>query len=109
MRRLRDAGVAMIFISHHLEEIFEICDRITVLRDGGYVASCPVGETSHDALVEMMVGRKVANIFPPREPRTTAAPVVLEAQIRLKGADHTITMNFAKGEIIWLAGLVGSR
>lgn len=108
MRRLRDVGVAMIFISHHLEEIFEICDRITVLRDGGYVASCPVGETSHDALVEMMVGRKVANIFPPREPRTTAAPVVLEAQIRLKGADHTNTLNLAKGEILGFAGLVGS-
>src|SRR5699024_3462664 len=108
MRRLRDAGVAMIFISHHLEEIFEICDRITVLRDGGYVASCPVGETTHDALVEMMVGRKVANIFPPRKPRNTAAPILLEAEIGLKGAGHTNSLNLAKGEILGFAGLVGS-
>jgi ribose transport system ATP-binding protein len=108
MRRLRKDGVATVFISHHLEEIFEICDRITVLRDGGYVASFPVSETDHDALVEMMVGRKVENIFPPREPRDLNAPILLEAEIGMKNTTHTDSITLAKGEILGFAGLVGS-
>ncbi|KEZ76344.1 sugar ABC transporter ATP-binding protein [Salinisphaera hydrothermalis] len=108
MRRLREGGVAMVFISHHLEEIFQVCDRITVLRDGTYVDSCAVTETDHDALVEMMIGRKVDNIFPPREPRNTNAPILLEAEIGMKHATHTDSLTLAKGEILGFAGLVGS-
>lgn len=108
MRRLRDAGVAMVFISHHLEEIFQICDRITVLRDGGYVNSCRVGETDHDALVEMMVGRKVENIFPPKTPPDEDLPIVLEAEIGMRHTKHTESLTLARGEILGFAGLVGS-
>lgn len=108
MRRLRADGVAMVFISHHLEEIFQVCDRITVLRDGAYVTNCPVTDTDHDALVEMMVGRRVDNIFPPREPRNVDAPVVLEAEIGMKDTSHTDTLQLAEGEILGFAGLVGS-
>lgn len=108
MRRLRADGVAMVFISHHLEEIFQICDRITVLRDGGFVASCPVTDTDHDALVEMMVGRRVENIFPARAPRDPNAPILLEAEIGMKNTTHTDSLRLAKGEILGFAGLVGS-
>ncbi|HET7315485.1 sugar ABC transporter ATP-binding protein [Salinisphaera sp.] len=108
MRRLRENGVAMVFISHHLEEIFQICDRITVLRDGGFVANCAVSETDHDALVEMMVGRRVENIFPPRGPRDKNAPVLLEAEIGMKKTAHTDSLKLAQGEILGFAGLVGS-
>ncbi|MGN8158542.1 sugar ABC transporter ATP-binding protein [Salinisphaera sp. SWV1] len=108
MRKLRSDGVAMVFISHHLDEIFQVCDRITVLRDGAYVASCPVTETDHDALVEMMIGRRVDNIFPPREPRNADAPILLEAEIGMKHTTHTDSLTLAKGEILGFAGLVGS-
>ncbi|MDQ7778046.1 MAG: hypothetical protein Q4615_20335 [Paracoccus aminovorans] len=66
MRELRRQGVAIIFISHHLEEIFEICDRITVLRDGEFVGSCAVADVDNDRLVEMMVGRRIEQSFPPK-------------------------------------------
>ncbi|WP_423822550.1 sugar ABC transporter ATP-binding protein [Salinisphaera sp. SPP-AMP-43] len=108
MRRLRADGVAMVFISHHLEEIFEICDRVTVLRDGAYVASCAVIETDPEELVEMMIGRKVDNIFPPRQPRPAHAPTILEAEIGMPGTDHTDTLRLEQGEILGFAGLVGS-
>src|SRR5690606_2832124 len=76
MRELRKQGVAIIFISHHLEEIFEICDRITVLRDGEFVGSCTVSEVDNDRLVEMMVGRRIENNFPAKVPVPSPAPVV---------------------------------
>jgi len=66
MRELRRQGVAIIFISHHLEEIFEICDRITVLRDGELIGSCLTSEVDNDRLVEMMVGRRIEASFPPK-------------------------------------------
>ena len=64
MRDLRRQGVGIIFISHHLEEIFEICDRITVLRDGHYIGTTPVAGTTTDALIQMMVGRRIENSYP---------------------------------------------
>ncbi|RJS94134.1 sugar ABC transporter ATP-binding protein [Salinisphaera sp. Q1T1-3] len=108
MRRLREDGVAMVFISHHLEEIFQICDRITVLRDGTYVDSCRVADTDHDALVEMMIGRRVENIFPPRQARAANSPLLLTAEIGLKQTDHTDSITLHRGEILGFAGLVGS-
>lgn len=80
MRDLRAAGVAIVFISHHLEEIFEICDRITVLRDGQYVGSRDVKDTTTDQLVEMMVGRRIENSFPPKPGAFPNAKVVLEVE-----------------------------
>ncbi|WP_438764973.1 sugar ABC transporter ATP-binding protein [Kushneria sp. TE3] len=108
MRQLREQGVAMVFISHHMEEIFEICDRVTVLRDGEYVATLEVADTDAGALVEMMVGRRVDNIFPERQPAPETSDVVLEAQIRMAGRQHTDHIRLGRGEILGFAGLVGS-
>ncbi len=66
MRELHKQDVAIIFISHHLEEIFEVCDRITVLRDGSFIATCAVADVNNDRLVEMMVGRRIESSFPPK-------------------------------------------
>ncbi|OXH81806.1 hypothetical protein CA830_39570, partial [Burkholderia multivorans] len=71
-------GVAMIFISHHLDEIFAVCDRITVLRDGQYVATTEVAHTDVEQLVRMMVGRRIESSFPPKPARRADAPAVLE-------------------------------
>ncbi|RYE76756.1 MAG: sugar ABC transporter ATP-binding protein, partial [Hyphomicrobiales bacterium] len=109
MRELRRQGVAVVFISHHLEEIFEICDRITVLRDGNYVADCDVSEINNDRLVEMMVGRKLETNFPPKPPRDAQAPVVIDVEaIQLKKNGPSSRFQLRQGEILGFAGLVGS-
>ena len=109
MRELRKQGVAIIFISHHLEEIFEICDRITVLRDGEFVGSCTVSEVDNDRLVEMMVGRRIENNFPAKVPVPSPAPVVIDVEeLQLKKGGPVSRFQLRKGEILGFAGLVGS-
>ncbi|SAL10888.1 ABC transporter [Caballeronia udeis] len=109
MRELKTQGVAMIFISHHLDEIFEVCDRITVLRDGQYVGDTAVADTDVGRLVEMMVGRKIENSFPPKPPPRADAKAVLEVetlQIDKDGPVNAFVLR--EGEILGFAGLVGS-
>ncbi len=109
MRELRAAGVAIVFISHHLEEIFQICDRITVLRDGEYVASCDVAGITTDRLVEMMVGRRIENSFPPKPAPAPAAKTVLEVEeVQLRRGGPVSSFQLRAGEILGFAGLVGS-
>jgi len=108
MRELRRQGVAIVFISHHLEEIFEICDRITVLRDGSFVATCAVADTDTDRLVEMMVGRRIENSFPPK-PTDIGTEIVLECEeVQLRKGGPVSSFKLRRGEILGFAGLVGS-
>jgi ribose transport system ATP-binding protein len=109
MRELRRQGVAMIFISHHLDEIFEICDRITVLRDGHYVGTTDVAATNIDNLVEMMVGRRIENSFPPKPPASQFTDIVLDVEALQDQKDGPVnSFQLRKGEILGFAGLVGS-
>jgi ribose transport system ATP-binding protein len=109
MRDLKAHGVTMIFISHHLEEIFQVCDRITVLRDGHYVGSTAVADTNVDTLVEWMVGRRLDQAFPPKPERRNDAARVLEARA-VQLAENAPINGFSlyEGEILGFAGLVGS-
>ncbi len=108
MRELKRQGVAMIFISHHLEEIFEICDRITVLRDGRYIGATPVADTDIDALVQMMVGRRIEHSFPPK-PAGRRRRLVLEVEaLQLERGGPVNAFTLHEGEILGFAGLVGS-
>lgn len=109
MRELKRQGVAMIFISHHLEEIFEVCDRISVLRDGAYVGGMEVagGEMGH--LVEMMVGRRLEASFPPKPEQPPGGEVVLDVQaLQLTKGGPVNAFTLHRGEILGFAGLVGS-
>jgi len=109
MRELKRNGVAIIFISHHMEEIFEICDRVTVLRDGMLAGEAVVGETSLDALIEMMVGRQVDSSFPEKSPPDPAAPIALEVeQLQIERGGPVNSFHVRRGEILGFAGLVGS-
>ncbi len=109
MRALRAQGVAMIFISHHMDEIFEICDRITVLRDGRFIGVTPVAETDMDRLVQMMVGRRLEQSFPPKPPRSPDARLVLEVEdLQLERGGPVNAFHLREGEILGFAGLVGS-
>ena len=109
MRGLRAKGVAMIFISHHLDEIFEICDRISVLRDGANAGHADVAATDVHSLVEMMVGRKIENNFPPKPQPAPRGRKVLEVPaIQLTKGGPVNRFELYEGEILGFAGLVGS-
>ncbi|AOY01658.1 sugar ABC transporter ATP-binding protein [Jeongeupia sp. USM3] len=109
MRELKAHDVAMIFISHHMEEIFAVCDRITVLRDGQYVGTTDVATTDVDALVEMMVGRRLEQSFPPKPARNRDARKVLEVRaLQRYKHDPVNRFDLHEGEILGFAGLVGS-
>ncbi|MEO0562169.1 MAG: sugar ABC transporter ATP-binding protein [Chloroflexota bacterium] len=108
MRALRERGVAVIFISHRLDEIFEICDQVTVLRDGEWVATSPIEELTPNILIQQMVGREVDQIY---EARTDAPSqdVILEVD-KLNRGEHVQDISFQlhRGEILGIAGLVGA-
>ena len=108
MNDLRLLGVGMVFISHHLDEIFTICDRITVLRDGAYIETLATGDTNVEELVRLMVGRKIENAFPVKQHPVDTATVLLEAEIQREKHGVTDRFHLHKGEILGFAGLVGS-
>lgn len=111
LRLLRDAGVAIIYISHRLEEIFSLCDRVTVVKDGQWIATQRVDEVDRDRLVALMVGRDVTQLFPPRSSASQAAsaPVVLQAHdIRLGRRVRGASIELRAGIVTGLAGMVGA-
>jgi rhamnose transport system ATP-binding protein len=110
VRALRDAGRALLFISHKFDEVFEIADRYAVFRDGVSVGAGKIADTSRDALVRLMVGRDVAQLFPAVEPRSFVSQDEL---LRVEGlcragefADVSFTLR--RGEILGIYGLVGA-
>lgn len=109
IRELRRDGVAIVFISHHMEEIFEICDRITVLRDGHYIATHDVAEVDVDRLVELMVGRRIEQSFPPKpDIDMSGVPVLDVSELQLSKTSPVSSFQLHQGEILGFAGLVGS-
>jgi rhamnose transport system ATP-binding protein len=106
--RLRESGVGVVYISHRLEEVMAIADRITVLRDGKSVGTHGRAEISINALVPLMVGRELEAVFPTR--RTRLGPVVLEVHGLTSRAAGCANIGFElrRGEILGVAGLVGS-
>ncbi|MBX4864184.1 sugar ABC transporter ATP-binding protein [Rhizobium sophorae] len=108
LRGLRDAGVAIIYISHRLEEIFALCDRVTILKDGKYVGTRDVAAVNRDQLIALMVGRSLSELFPSRRP-AAERPVVLETQdLSIPGRVRAASIALRAGEITGLAGMVGS-
>ena len=107
LRALRDDGVAIIYISHRLEEIFELCDRVTVFKDGQFIQTAPVAQMTQDRLVALMVGRDMSALFPPKA--RAAGPVVLTATgITVKDRVHSASLELRAGEITALSGMVGA-
>jgi ABC-type sugar transport system ATPase subunit len=106
VRRLRVRGLAIVFVSHWLEEVFAIADRVTVLRDGRYVGSRAASELDHNSVIRMMVGRDVAEVT-----TQSAAPgnVVLSVDgLTRAGVLDNVSFEVRAGEIVTLAGLVGA-
>ncbi len=107
IKSLRDKGVCIIYISHRLNEIFELCSKITVLKDGKYVDTVSTEDVTEKQLVRLMIGRELSEMFPPK----TAAigDVVFEAEhISVPGIAEDISFNVREGEILGVSGLVGA-
>lgn len=107
IRVLQSRGVAVVYISHKLDEIFEISDRVTVLRDGRYVGTRDIGEIDQPSLISMMVGREITAIFPKLE--ASIGDVVLEVKhLTRQGVFEDVSFQVRKGEILGFAGLMGA-
>jgi rhamnose transport system ATP-binding protein len=106
VRALREEGNGIIYISHRLEEIASIADRVTVLRDGQSIATRDLSDVEPAELIRLMVGRDIAAVFPKRE--VPIGDVVLEVRDLCSPAIHNIGFSVRRGEILGLAGLVGA-
>lgn len=106
VKQLKSKGVTVIYISHRLEELFKICDRVSVLRDGKYVKTCNIEEIDKQEMICMMVGRELSNAYPSKKPATDE--VVLAVEHLSGNGVEDISFNLYKGEILGFAGLVGS-
>ena len=111
MNDLRDKGVAMVYISHKMDEIKRIADDITVMRDGTYVGTWPAAEMTTDQIITKMVGRELTNVYPPRENKP-GDEVVMEVKnlcsIHAKSFQN-VSFQLHKGEILGFGGLVGAQ
>ncbi|MBV9307781.1 MAG: sugar ABC transporter ATP-binding protein, partial [Acidobacteriaceae bacterium] len=106
IRRLRDAGKAIVYISHRMDEIFRICDTVTVLKDGKLVGTRPMSVMNPSSLVSMMVGRELQDLFPVRS--KAFGDVLLEVRhFKIGAGTKPFSLNMRSGEIIALAGLEG--
>jgi rhamnose transport system ATP-binding protein len=108
IRRLRDSGVAIIYISHRLEELSVVADRVTVLRDGAVVGTYPMHETNARQLINLMVGRELSDIFPKRHVEKGEVILELRDLSCTTNGIKNISLNVRAGEIVGLAGLVGA-
>lgn len=107
VRQLRGEGTAIVFISHRLDDIFSIGDRVTALRDGSRVDTRDIDDVDHDALVQMMVGREVKNLFPKIEVAPGKEMLRVEGFSR-RGEYRDVSFSVCRGEILGLYGLVGA-
>jgi ABC-type sugar transport system ATPase subunit len=107
IHQLRDEGHAVMYVTHHLEEMFEIGDRVTVLRDGGLVTSQAMSDFDQDSLIASMVGRKIESLYPATN-RTIGEPRLEVRGLQPVGAAAPIDFEVRAGEIVGIAGLLGS-
>lgn len=107
--KMKAMGITFIYISHHLQEIFEIADWVTILRDGQYVTDAKVADIDEDFLVKHMVGREISNMYGHRsDDHVIGAPVFEVKSVGRKGAFENISFDVKAGEIVSFAGLVGA-
>jgi ribose transport system ATP-binding protein len=109
IRQLRAERIGIVYISHRMEEVLALSDRITVLRDGKYVGDLHRADATHDKIVAMMVGRELSNqYFPPKHGRPPGPPVLVVQDLIVPGATAPVSFAARSGEILGFAGLVGA-
>lgn len=110
IRGLKTNGISIIYISHRMAEIFDLCDRVTVLRDGHHVSTEPVADLKPDDVVRLMVGREITQLYPPKQQVGERSHEVV-LSVRALGDDHRfdcVNIELMKGEILGIGGLIGS-
>jgi ABC-type sugar transport system ATPase subunit len=108
MARLKARGVSMIYVSHRMDEIFRICDTITVLRDGRHVATEPIAQTNRDRLIRQMVGREVLMKRPKHLDLEPGEEILRVENLSSTGKFENVSFNVRRGEIVGMGGLVGA-
>ena len=107
VKQLRERRVAILFVSHRLEEVFTLADRLTVFRDGTHIITAPVSEMTTEAIIKYMVGRELSNLYPKSEAKI--GEVVLEVRhLTRPGVFADVSFQLRRGEILGFAGLVGA-
>ena len=104
---LRKKGVSMVYISHRMEEIFELCDRITVLRDGSYIGVKNIPETNMNEIGKMMIGREIGERYPSRNVKI-GKEVLKVKELTRKGTFHDVNFSVRAGEVLGVSGLMGA-
>lgn len=104
---LRKKGVSIVYISHRMEEIFALCDRITILRDGQYIDTKPIKDLTMDDVVQMMIGREIGERFPKRDSKIGAEVLKVEGLTSGK-LFHDVSFSVNAGEVLGVAGLMGA-
>ncbi|KJK35017.1 multidrug ABC transporter ATP-binding protein [Streptomyces variegatus] len=104
MRALQDAGVTFLFISHHLQEVYEVCQTVTVLRDARWITTAPVADLPRQALVEAMAGETIAEQAERRRTVEPAGPVLLDVRGLRSTAYENVDLTVRRGEVVGLAG-----
>src|SRR5690606_8639346 len=109
VRNLRRAGTTIVYVSHFLEEVLDLADTVTVLRNGRLIRTAPAAGETPDSLITAMLGRSLDLTFPPKTPPAPDAPVVLSVEgLTRAGVIEDVSFEIRAGEIVGLAGLVGS-
>ncbi|MDH6454747.1 MULTISPECIES: sugar ABC transporter ATP-binding protein [unclassified Streptomyces] len=108
MRALQDSGVTFLFISHHLQEVYEVCQTVTVLRDARWITTAPVADMPRAALIEAMAGETVAEQAVRLREVEDTAPVLLDARGLTSDAYENVDLTVRRGEVVGLAGISGS-
>jgi ABC-type sugar transport system ATPase subunit len=106
--RLKTEKVTSVYVTHRLDEVFRLCDAVTVLRDGRHVTTRPVAGLERPALIEMMIGRRLAEYFPLHVDSTPGEPLLRVARLSSPAGVHDVSFSVRAGEIVGVAGLVGS-
>ncbi len=106
-RSLKEKGVSIVYISHRMEEIFDLCDRITILRDGAYIATKAIKDTDMNDVVKMMIGREIGERYPKR--RSQIGDVVLRVlDLNCPGVFENVSFGVRAGEVLGVSGLMGA-
>ncbi|EOH87460.1 sugar ABC transporter ATP-binding protein [Enterococcus villorum] len=108
IRALKEKGISSVYISHRMKEIYELCDRITIMRDGKYISTNPVEELTNDEIIHKLVGRSLNNLYPKEEVSIGDIYLKVEGLSDKKGYLKNINFYARKGEVVGFAGLVGS-
>ncbi|MBA7614496.1 Arabinose import ATP-binding protein AraG [subsurface metagenome] len=108
IRVLKERGVAILYISHFLDEVLEIGDKITVIRDGSMVGTRNIKNITMDEVIKMMIGRKISEYFPERKKQLNRKPLFRAEKVKSKKLKHPFSFELREGEILGIFGLVGS-